>query len=287
MLTRAEVDAIKLKQLEDARKPQPGFLDNPLVKAAIGAGVGYLSGGLLPAVIEGLPGATAVAGPVTAAQSAAGATTLPSVGGGITAALAPSSTTLLPAVEGAIKGLGSKTPEEAALGGLEKGALPTIQEGSMKAFGKMGLTPSSVKVGDTTYGLSLPKQIEELNKATSLSGAPSGYQMTPYSYGGKLGIKPVKLATSSTAKPKAVKLSDFTADELAAARTAIGSVKWRRMSEQEKIVQAKAARVGGGVVKPTVADNSGTVRVREKASGQTGTMNKAEYEQRKAEFDLL
>ena len=150
MVTFAEMmaaaDAENLKAEQDRKKP------NPLIDIALGAAGGYLTGGLLPAVLGGA------------------------------ASLAPTAQTLLPALQGGIQGASAKTPEEAAMGGVKAGAEPAIMK-------SMGLAPSTAKAGEVSY--SRPASVRLKSPTKGAAGKPTyttdQYQAAAAKYGEDTG----------------------------------------------------------------------------------------------------
>ena len=164
MLNNDEVKALRDKLWQErGGAAKPGLLDNPIAKAIIGGGLGYLTAGVLPAILGG--GTVAAAGPVTAAG--VGATANVGLPAAIGAGLAPSAANITSALKGGIDASNDKTPEEAIISGIKTGAQPTIQAGETAAMGKMGLSPATAKVGNVNYkaGLNAP--------------APKGYLLDP------------------------------------------------------------------------------------------------------------
>lgn len=119
---------------EQAKARDP--LQNPLGKAALAAGLGYITGGVLPAL---LPGGTTVAaaGPATAAG--VGATADIGLPAAFSAGLTPSAANVLPAIEAATQGATAASPEEAAFAGLKSGVQPVKEAYTQKLLGdKLG-----------------------------------------------------------------------------------------------------------------------------------------------------
>lgn len=148
--------ARKARHEAETSKDKNANIGDMLAKGAVGAGLGYLSGGILPALLPG--GATvAAAGPVTAAG--AGATANIGIPAAIGANLMnPSSSTILSAIQGGTKAMEAKDMGGATIEGLKAGTEPTVMQG-------LGLSPNSGKKGEIDYsrpGLSL-EDLQRIN----------------------------------------------------------------------------------------------------------------------------
>lgn len=212
-------------------------LQNPLAKAALAAGLGYITGGVLPAL---LPGGTTVAaaGPATAAG--VGATADIGLPAAIGAGLTPSVANVLPAIEAGLQGATAASPEEAAITGLKSGVQPTKEAYKQKLL------------GDKLKGMGLPKtpSTATVDKEGNISSTYKPLQpikgMTEYQKQW-LALQEKKLQkgkTSSSSSSTKDNLSNYTPEELKRAKmNALASgMSWNRLKENEKLSFAKDAR---------------------------------------------
>jgi hypothetical protein len=179
--------ARKARHEAETAKDKNANIGDTIAKGALGAGLAYLSGGILPALLPG-GASVAAAGPVTAAG--VGATTNIGIPAAIGANLMnPSSSAVLNAIQGGIKGMEAKDTTGSAIEGLKAGTEPTVMEG-------LGLSPSTGKRGEIDYsraGLSL----DDLRKI-NIPGLEPNYTI------GKGGAT-VQLKKPTATKPPASK----------------------------------------------------------------------------------
>jgi hypothetical protein len=169
------------REEEQKRTKQGDIFESPITKALLGGGLGYITGGLAPALMGG---AASISPVISSAIPATGPATAAGVGATATQT-ALNLPAIIGAIEGAKTGYESKTPEEAALGGAYQGALPTLQAVKRKmateAMRKIGLEPQAAKAEDITYGRTTQKgarTIEELGPIP-VTKLPSGYAWAP------------------------------------------------------------------------------------------------------------
>ena len=209
-------------------------LQNPLAKAALAAGLGYVTGGVLPALLPG--GATvAAAGPATAAG--VGATADIGLPAAIGAGLTPSAANVLPAIEGAFQGATAASPEEAALVGLKSGVQPTKEAYKQKLLGEKLKGMGLPKI-PTTATVDKEGNISSTYKTTQPTKSMSDYQKN------WLALQEKKLQKGKTTSSSKDNLSNYTPEELKRAKmNALASgMSWNRLKENEKLSFAKDAR---------------------------------------------